>query len=251
MTTEPIKRLFGIIAFGFSDLGMLSTSFNVGLHYFYAQIFLKRKNRFKYENKVNKFIKTYGDLNFNHGDFFSNNISSWLHIFEKYYLFNKKLAVLEVGSYEGRSSYFLLKFLKKIQLTCVDTFKPFHELQDNNHKKFNQIFDNFKRNTSKYLKQLKIFRGTSHDFFKKNKYEKFDLIYIDGSHEYNYVAHDANKAFLVLKKNGILIFDDFMWENYAQKKLPFHAIMKFLKKNNHKLNILYVDYQLIIKKIKN
>ena len=69
MTTVPIKRLFRIITFGFSNLGMLSTSFNVGLYYFYAQIFLKRKNRFKYENKVNKFIKTYGDLNFNHGDF--------------------------------------------------------------------------------------------------------------------------------------------------------------------------------------
>ena len=41
-----------------------------------------------------------------------------------------------------------------------------------------------------------------------------------------------------------------MWENYAQKKLPFHAIMKFLDKNNHKLKILYVDYQIIIMKIK-
>ena len=36
----------------------------------------------------------------------------------------KPKKILEIGSYEGRSSFFLLKFIKKIKLTCVDTFKP-------------------------------------------------------------------------------------------------------------------------------
>ena len=42
---------------------------------------------------------------------------------------NKKIDALEIGSYEGRSSNFLLKTLENMHLTCVDTFEPFHELQ--------------------------------------------------------------------------------------------------------------------------
>jgi predicted O-methyltransferase YrrM len=249
MNIVPLKRLVKIIFFAFRNLNTFFISINVALHFIYVQIFIK-KNYFKYKKEKRNFINECKKLKFEHGDFFNNNINSWLYIFNKFKLINKKVIVLEIGSYEGRSSYFLLKFLTKIKLTCVDTFKPFLELQDKNLKKFNKIFLNFKKNTSKYSKKLKIFKGTSHDFFKKNKYKKFDLIYIDGSHEYSYVLHDANKAFLVLKKNGILIFDDFMWENDAQKKLPFNAIIQFLKKNNNKLKILYVDYQLIIMKIK-
>ena len=42
-----------------------------------------------------------------------------------------------------------------------------------------------------------------------------------------------------------------MWENDEQNKLPYDAIIEFLKKNNLNLKILYIDYQIIVKKIKN
>ena len=250
MTTLPIKRLVKIISFAFKNFQFSLISIKILLHFIYVQIFIKR-SFFKYEMEKNNFLSECRKLKFDHGDFFNNNINSWLYIFDKFKLTNKKLEVLEIGSYEGRSSCFLLKFLTNIKLTCVDTFKPFHELKGRNLKKFKNIFINFKKNTSKYSKRLKIFKDTSHNFFKKNKYKKFDLIYIDGSHKYKYVLHDANRAFLALKQNGIIIFDDFMWENDEQNKLPYDAIIEFLKKNNLNLKILYIDYQIIVKKIKN
>ena len=197
MTAVPIKRLVKIIFFGFKNFNLFFVSINVALHFVYVQIFIK-KSYFKYKKEEKNFVSECKKLKFEHGDFFSNNINSWLYIFHKFKLTNKRLIALEIGSYEGRSSYFLLKFLTKIKLTCVDTFKPFLELQGSNFKKFNKIFVNFKKNTSKYSKKLKIFKGTSHDFFKKNKYKKFDLIYIDGLHEYDYVLLDDNESFRVL-----------------------------------------------------
>ena len=96
-----------------------------------------------------------------------------------------------------------MKFLKKTKLTCVDTFKPFHELKEYNKKKFNKIYKNFKANTSKYSKKLLVVKNTSEYFFKNNK-KKFDFIYVDGSHKYKDVLHDAKKAFIHLNNNGII-----------------------------------------------
>ena len=64
------------------------------------------------------------------------------------------------------------------------------------------------------------------------------------------MLHDARQAFAYLNNNGIIIFDDFLWEIDSKKKLPIHALIEFLYENFDKLKILYVDYQLIIRKIK-
>jgi predicted O-methyltransferase YrrM len=39
----------------------------------------------------------------------------------------------------------------------------------------------------------------------------FDIIYIDGNHEPEYVLEDAVLSFRKLKVGGILIFDDYGW----------------------------------------
>lgn len=41
--------------------------------------------------------------------------------------------------------------------------------------------------------------------------EFFDIIYIDGNHEPEYVLEDAVLSFRKLKKEGIMIFDDYGW----------------------------------------
>lgn len=39
----------------------------------------------------------------------------------------------------------------------------------------------------------------------------FDIIYIDGNHEPEYVMEDAVLSFRKLKEGGIMIFDDYGW----------------------------------------
>ena len=84
---------------------------------------------------------------------------------------------------------------------------------------------------------------TSDSFFLDNKYKNyFDLIYVDGAHDYKSVIKDALNSFIFLKKNGVLIFDDFL-KNQTHK-----AIMKFLEENGHALEIIFVYGQIIFRK---
>ena len=52
-------------------------------------------------------------------------------------------------------------------------------------------------------------RMTSDEFFKNNK-KLFDVIFIDGLHEYVQVRKDAANALKILKSNGYIVFHDFL-----------------------------------------
>ena len=56
-----------------------------------------------------------------------------------------------------------------------------------------------------------INRGYSNNEIPKFQDNFFDIIYIDGNHEPEYVLEDAVLSFRKLKPNGILIFDDYGW----------------------------------------
>jgi hypothetical protein len=63
-----------------------------------------------------------------------------------------------------------------------------------------------------------------------NAGESFDYIFIDGSHFADDVMLDAVMAWQLLRKDGVLVFDDYLWrlEQYGWKKNPANAINLFL-----------------------
>lgn len=63
-------------------------------------------------------------------------------------------------------------------------------------------------------------------FFKINM-NKFDFIYVDGSHDYKSVLNDSINSFKCLRKNGLLILDDYFWRFYEDGKNPISAINNF------------------------
>ena len=56
-----------------------------------------------------------------------------------------------------------------------------------------------------------INRGYSNNIVPTFQDDFFDIIYIDGNHEPEYVLEDAVLSFRKLKVGGILIFDDYGW----------------------------------------
>jgi predicted O-methyltransferase YrrM len=56
------------------------------------------------------------------------------------------------------------------------------------------------------------FTGRSHEFWQQNKH-KFDLIYIDGSHNYQDVKLDLAAAWLCLSKGGLMLTDDYLHDH--------------------------------------
>lgn len=62
-------------------------------------------------------------------------------------------------------------------------------------------------------------RKTSDDFFKNNL-DKFDIIFIDGLHEYEQVNKDINNSLKALNDGGIILLHDCMPKSYFHQAVP-------------------------------
>lgn len=77
--------------------------------------------------------------------------------------------------------------------------------------------------------------------------ENFDFIYIDGSHRSPDVIQDSILSFGLLKKGGIMIFDDY--GKVQSIELPKLAIDCFLSIFAKEMKVLLKEYQVVIEKI--
>jgi hypothetical protein len=64
------------------------------------------------------------------------------------------------------------------------------------------------------------YRMTSDDFFKKFPQLKFDVIFIDGLHHYEFCQRDVINSMNALKQNGIIIIDDLLPKNTFEERTP-------------------------------
>ena len=114
----------------------------------------------------------------------------------------------------------------------------------------NEIEKNFDTNLKDYSGRFLKNKISSNNFFRNNDQE-FDVIYIDGSHYAPDVLEDCKNSWSVLKKNGILILDDYFWKGYAKiEENPAFAINQFLKEANNKYEVAnFSKYQLFLRKL--
>lgn len=214
-----------------------------------------------YKNqKLEKFYKNYKEtylsqtsiLNLSN-DWFSGNIPYWLSVIDELNLRNKELKALEIGSWEGLSSHFLLSTLPKVHLTCVDTWEGADEHKDGTAataQVLSQIENRFDENLKSFKDRLKKHKGTSFSFFQANtKRCIYDFIYVDGSHHCDDVMIDAIRCFEMLKVGGIMVFDDYFWRYYPKAiDNPAAAINLFLRLKKGSYRIIRMYYQIIIQK---
>jgi len=140
-------------------------------------------------------------------DWFSKSIPVWEQVLAE---FKGKPDVhyLEIGLFEGRSALWVLDNIltdPTSKLTGIDLFQdgPGAEgLKD-------VFFSNFK--LSGQEDRSTILTGFSQVELRKLQPDSFDIIYIDGSHAAGDVLEDAVLSHRLLKKNGMLIFDDYLW----------------------------------------
>lgn len=160
-----------------------------------------------------------------------------------------KNTILEIGSFEGLSAVFFAdNFLdnQESSLTCVD---PFLNIDTNDHKQYLQNNEemNFDYNISKCKnsEKIEVHKITSDAFFEKNT-KTFNFIYIDGSHEPEYITRDMENAFKVLEKNGIMWMDDYGGGHGSVIK---NAMDNVVKKLGDSCETIHTSYQLAIRKL--
>lgn len=183
-------------------------------------------------------------------DWFTQNIPK-LQIFSAQFN-NKPCKILEIGSFEGRSSnWFVENYCthENSQLTCVDTFGGSWE---HSSSQIENLYERFLKNTNKNSSKIRIIKESSEFALPKflSDSEKFDFIYIDGNHTFNAVMCDIIYSHKLINKEGIIVFDDYMWNvnNSLPKDIPHYAIKFFLNIHGDEYEIIDVNYQVVVKK---
>ncbi|MCE2870849.1 MAG: class I SAM-dependent methyltransferase [Oxalobacteraceae bacterium] len=178
--------------------------------------------------------------------------------------------ILEIGSYEGASTCYLIEKLgisKNIELHCIDTWEGGveHKIGGSAHTDMSIVEKRFNNNASLAISkvnnnvQLFIHKSFSvlalSKLIAEGKKGYFDFIYVDGSHQAPDVLCDALLSFELLKNNGVIAFDDYLWQEVLPNgtdpiRCPKPAIDAFSNIYCRKIKIISAPlYQLYVQKI--
>ncbi len=189
-----------------------------------------------------------------------------------------KKSFLEIGSFEGRSTVWIIENMMNPGdwIDCVDTWDGGEE---HSNGEMDGAEERFVYNIDVALGGFDIDKRTRHVRFaslaetegerkKVYKYkcrstqhlgaklsdvvdhkDLFDFIYIDGSHIARDVLTDGCMAWPLLKKGGIMVFDDYMWgEPRDILHRPKPAIDAFVNIFAEEVDMVHMGYQLIVRK---
>jgi len=158
---------------------------------------------------------------------------------------------LEIGSFEGRSTLFAAHLFPNAHITTIDTFMGATEHQNDD---FSNVEATFCQNTKSISDRLTIHKGTSTKILPQlgDNIEHYDLIFIDGSHYYRHVLQDSLMSWPLLKVNGYMIWDDYLWWSniYGRKLSPKSAIDHFLSIYKDYVELVFSHSQICIRKLK-
>ena len=158
---------------------------------------------------------------------------------------------MEIGTFHGANiiSVGLTYGLhKESKLYCIDPWEDYDEYDEYKNEQsrnYETFIENVKN--SGFEDKIIINRGFSNKEINKFDDNFFDIIYIDGNHEADYVLEDAVSSFRKLKVNGILIFDDYGWYSSHEVEKAVDAFVSAYCKRIEYLKL--VDKQVFIKKI--
>lgn len=179
--------------------------------------------------------------------------NNWYSLIDVEQIKQKPINYLEIGTFYGANllsvaeSYALHP---KSKLYCVDPWIDYGDYPEYKDKQ-TDIYSQFLKNIElcPYKSKINIHRGFSNDIIPTLDDEMFDIIYIDGNHEPEYVLEDAVLSFRKLKKDGIMIFDDYGW---GGPELTQKGIDAFIHTYSKMIEIIGMrDCQVFLRKIKN
>lgn len=181
-------------------------------------------------------------------DWFSHNIPGIIQVLSR---LKTRRNFLEIGSFEGMSAcWFLRNALDDVgEIVCVDTFGGG---ADHVVTSFSGVRERFHENVAEFkgpAQTVTVFDCPSCEALAQLMTEKreFDFIYVDGSHTAPDVITDACMGFTMLKKGGLMVFDDYMWgPEKSVLQTPKPAVDAFTLLFRDQINIVGISYQLVI-----
>jgi predicted O-methyltransferase YrrM len=177
-----------------------------------------------------------------------------------------KIDMLEIGSFEGKSTFWFLENIllnNESTITCIDPWTSYTQNEDsfNTYGKDDAQFHFRKTAFGLFMQNLKlselehkviIKEGMSCDELPKliTEQKQYDIIFIDGNHTSPFVLTDAVMSWYLLKKGGMIIFDDYMWGDIKSTNSPKIAVDSFMMNFKNYIETISVGWRMVIKKIK-
>lgn len=187
-------------------------------------------------------------------DWFSINIPVWQHFLTQY-VNMPDLRVLEIGSWEGRSTCWMLDHLlthPTARITCVDTFAGSVEHESLRQDVVQTIEQRFDQNVEKTGTPEKVRKmvGSSQAVLRSLIPNSYHLAYIDASHVAADVLEDTLLTWRLVKVGGTIIFDDygFQFPEGITEAPPKIAVDAFISIFKHKVRLIHQGYQVLIEK---
>ena len=223
---------------------MLTLKLKYFVHYYKSKILKKKCKKNNKDQKI-QFENDIKEKSFSNKWFLNNfDIFSFFLPQDK----NSKFNYLEVGCFEGLSSFFVLSEYKAVDATLLDIWDMPNPNSKTLSHNFNSIENTFDDNLSRFnftkIKDDSVI--AMRKLFKQNK--SFDFIYIDGSHNGEDILSDAIEAFKILKKEGLIFFDDFLQHDKNRTLQSYEGIEKFLTLYSNYLKIEYFQNNLVVRK---
>lgn len=180
-------------------------------------------------DKAHIFSKT---NNTGHGfsNFYEKQLKNWK---------DKEIKILEIGSFAGASAAAFVKYFNKSKVFCFDVNISNFKYHSKNIEVFGVDINNAKK-----IKDILI------KIFNNYKFENFDLIIDDGSHQLSDILYSLKFFFKYLKKDGIFVIEDYKHPNYYKYNndidhILVDELLKNLKeKRNFKSSLFTNDDQL-------
>lgn len=176
----------------------------------------------------------------------------------------EELHILEIGSFEGKSTiWFLENILQNPNstITCVDPWTSYSQdsksfesySKENARWDFTTHKDTFLYNIKESGQKNKVIvnQGFSYNVLPKliTQNKQYDIIFIDGNHVAPFVLTDSVLSWYLLKKGGIMIFDDYLWTFQSGGTLtPKLAVDSFISNFKDYCNVIWDGYRKAIKK---
>lgn len=166
---------------------------------------------------------------------------------------DKKIHMLEIGCFEGRST---LWFLENIltdplsRIAVVDNFKGDGQQLDMGVT-LPDLRKRFEENVQKYKSKVYICEGDSKEVVRHLR-TLYDVIYIDGAHHQVDTLLDMVLSFDLLRSGGIMIVDDYAMQYQDQNNVNYEpkiAIDAFVRVFDGKIKELHKGWQYIFEKL--
>lgn len=181
-------------------------------------------------------------------DWFSRNIPVWQTLIARL----KPARILEIGSFEGRSTAYLIEnagLHQPLEICCVDTWQGGVEHDRDAMGEVERRFDHNvavarrrARHAAEVRKIKKLSTQALAELLARGE-RPFDLVYVDGSHQAPDVLADAVLGFQLVRVGGLMIFDDYLWHLEPRGSqdlltMPKPAIDAFVNLYQRKLQVL-------------